>query len=50
MLSGTIKIVIEPVKSGNSSWVPAEIAGDSMSKWKYHTFDIDRYVIFVNDA
>jgi hypothetical protein len=42
MINGNIKIVIEPVQAGNSSWVPAEIAGDGMSKWKHHVFEIDR--------
>lgn len=42
MLGGTIKIVIEPVQSAQSSWVPAEILGDNVSKWKHHMFDIDR--------
>lgn len=42
MMHGTIRIVIEPAASVENSWVPAEIMGDDLRKWKYHTFDIDR--------
>lgn len=42
MLKGSIKIVIEPVGSRDNSWVPAEIMGDDLRKWKFHTFEIDR--------
>lgn len=43
MNHGTIKIVIERIKPAGS-WVPAEIIGDDFRKWKYHTFEIDKYV------
>lgn len=42
MGDGSIRIVIEPVSHRSNSWVPSEIAGDNLRKWKYHTFDIDR--------
>lgn len=42
MLKGSIKIVIEPVGSRDNSWVPAEIMGDDLRKWRFHTFEIDR--------
>lgn len=42
MLDGLIRIVIEPVSPRSDSWVPSEIVGDNLRKWKYHTFDIDR--------
>lgn len=42
MTRGSIRIVIEPVSSRESSWVPTEVAGDDLRKWKYHVFDIDR--------
>jgi anaplastic lymphoma kinase len=42
MVTGSIKIVIEPVASKQSAWVPAEIAGDDVRKWKYGSFEIDR--------
>jgi len=42
MLRGSIRIVIEPVGTKQNSWVPAEIAGDDLRRWKYHSFDIDR--------
>ncbi|XP_070504088.1 tyrosine-protein kinase receptor-like [Chironomus tepperi] len=42
MMQGTIRIVIEPAASVENSWVPAEIMGDDLRKWKYHTFEIDR--------
>lgn len=44
MMHGTIRIVIEPAASVENSWVPAEIMGDDLRKWKYHTFEIDRCV------
>ena len=42
MLRGSIRIVIEPVSSKESSWVPTEVAGDNVQKWKYYAFEIDR--------
>ena len=42
MNRGSIRIVIEPVGTRASSWVPAEIVGDNERKWIHHTFDIDR--------
>jgi hypothetical protein len=42
MAYGSIKIVIEPVATRENSWVPAEIVGDDLRKWKYHHFEIDR--------
>jgi hypothetical protein len=42
MAFGSIKVVIEPAASRENSWVPAEIVGEDLRKWKYHHFEIDR--------
>jgi hypothetical protein len=39
MASGNIKIVVERI-SPSGSWVAAEVAGDDLRRWKYHTFEI----------
>lgn len=42
MSYGSVKIVIVPQDSPQSSWVPAEIAGDNLNRWQLHTFKIGR--------
>lgn len=42
MSRGTIRIVIEPLSARSDPWVPSEILGNDLRKWRYHTFDIDR--------
>ncbi|XP_055704589.1 tyrosine-protein kinase receptor [Phlebotomus papatasi] len=42
MTLGSIRIVIEPVKTQESSWVISEIAGNDQRRWELNRFRIDR--------
>lgn len=42
MLHGSIRLVIVPQNSYESSWVPTEIAGNSQNMWQYQHFRIGR--------
>lgn len=42
MQKGSIRVVIEPVASLGSAWLPGEIMGNDERRWNMHTFRIDR--------
>lgn len=42
MSRSAIRIVIEPIYSESSAWVPAEVLGNDLRKWGWHQFRIGR--------